>query len=325
LSPLNLQVYRRKTAGSSAGDPSIDPANWQRAFNEAFSAVDVLTISADLALTAVIRNVLRVASTVKNSSIKLPSANSLSNTNGTYLIKNTGALPLPVRDNAGTLLAVLPGGGASGIFACEDFSTAAGTWLVIAPENMAAIATGAATVWALASCSWCYISSIPGAADKALVAWISGGAMYAAIATRSGSGAVSIGTAANIGNCDSLPGAMCVAMSSAAAFATLPYNAATSQTLVALTLNTANNTVAVASTKVISGTYGLPVTWVDPQPQVLDATRAAWIYGIGNNATMILLVAQHNGGAAPTFSKPISVGWRGRSPRRVSATWVTET
>jgi hypothetical protein len=193
LSPLNLQVYRRKTAGSSAGDPSIDPANWQRAFNEAFSAVDVLTISADLALTAVIRNVLRVASTVKNSSIKLPSANSLSNTNGTYLIKNTGALPLPVRDNAGTLLAVLPGGGASGIFACEDFSTAAGTWLVIAPENMAAIATGAATVWALASCSWCYISSIPGAADKALVAWISGGAMYAAIATRSGSGAVSIG------------------------------------------------------------------------------------------------------------------------------------
>ncbi|MRW86776.1 hypothetical protein GJ698_22145 [Pseudoduganella sp. FT26W] len=301
IAPANLQVYRRKSAGVSVADPSTDPNNWQRAINDPFGAVDALNITGDTALTLNSRNVLRVAATIKNTSLRLPVATSINNANGTYLIKNIGAYPLALRDSAGTLLAVLPGGGASGIFACEDFSTVAGTWLVMVPENIGAIATGAATFWATAVCNWISVSAIPGVADKALIAWCAGGNMYAAIASRSGATMVSVGAPVTLGagNASTNNGSMCVAMSATAAFVASPNPATAAYGLYALSLNVVTNTVTVGYS--LANAYGaVPTAFIDPQPQVLDATRAAWLVAFSN--TVYLMLAQHNGSAVPAFS-----------------------
>jgi hypothetical protein len=301
ISLQNFVVYRRKSAGSSATDPAADAANWQRALAEPFGAVDALSITGDTALTLTARNVLRVSSTMKNSSLRLPAANTIVNGNGTYMVKNVGAFALPVRDSSGVLLAVLPGGGGCGVFACEDFSTASGLWLVIAPENIGSIATGGATIWATSACIWIGVSAIPGAIDKALICWAGGGYMYAAIATRSAAGSVSIGGVATIGACDLASGAMCIALSSTAGFVTLPYSAGPSHTLYALALNVATNAVSTAGSKALYGNYGLPNGAFDPQVQAIDAARAAWVYS--SSTALALIVAQHNGAAAPTFSE----------------------
>lgn len=300
ISLQNFVVYRRKSAGSSATDPANDPTNWQRALAEPFGAVDVLSITGDTALTLTARNVLRVSSTVKNASLRLPAANTIANGNGTYMVKNVGGYPLPVRDSSGVLLAVLPGGGGSGIFACEDFSTAAGLWLVISPENIGSIATGGATIWATSACIWIGVSAIPGATDKALICWAGGGYMYAAIATRSAVGSVSIGAVATIGACDRAAGAMCVALSSAAGFVSAPYSAGPSHILYALTLNVATNTVVGGAAKDLYGSSTIPDGTFDPQVQVIDTTRAAWIFSW--STAMVMVVAQHNGASVPTFT-----------------------
>lgn len=255
-----------------------------------FDAIEVLNISADTSLTAASKNVVRVASTVRGSSVKLPAGTALSGVTGMYVVKNIGDFALPVRDQDGTLLSILPKG-ATGIYTLEDASTSAGVWGVIAPESRPAQAFAAATVEA-ATTNWLGVSEIPGVANKALLAWITGSSMKVAIATRSAStGAVTVGTPLTlITGLTHLQSGMIKALTATTALAA-GYNGATA--VYSLTLNTSTDTVTTTG-NVSFGASSYQYRF--EHVQQLDSTRVAWL--VNSSSTHYLNIATY--AATPT-------------------------
>lgn len=293
ISLVNLQTYRRKVAGVNATDPANDPTNWSPVLASAFSVIEVLSISANTSLTLASKNVVRVASTVRAASVLLPSGTSIAGQNGMYIVKNIGDFALPVRDQDGNLLSILPKG-ATGIYTLEDASSSAGGWGVIAPESRPAMAYAVATVEA-AAMSWAGISDIPGVANKALLAWITGTSLKVAIATRNATtGAVTVGTPLTLTSAISQANmGMVKALSSTTALAAGSPGA---NTVYSLTLNTGTDTVTTTG----NASSGTPPTQARYEHvQQLDATRVAWLTMAAS--TLYLNIATY--AATPTLAQ----------------------
>lgn len=279
----------------STVDPYNDPTNWTPAVPSPFSQVEVLSIAANTSLSAASKNVVRVAATVRGASLLLPDGTTLSGRNGIYSGKNVGALALPLRDQSGALLAVVPAG-ASFIATLEDGSTSAGVWGVICPETKPAFATGAAQVVA-SVVTWVGISAIPGVANKAVLAYVSGSQMTVRIATLNSDGTVSLGTALNLtGAANGGAGEMICCCDSTKAIASCGSNAANGL-MWSLTLDTGANTItSSASASLANGVN----TYVESSPFALDTTRVAWQAHNTTFGTAYIVVATHGGAGAPT-------------------------
>lgn len=258
-----------------------------------FASIEVLSISANTSLTNTSKNVVRVNSTVRASSVLLPSGTSLVGKNGVFIVKNIGDFALPVRDQSGDLLSILPKG-ATGIYTLEDGSTSAGIWGVVAPESRPAMAYAAAVVEASGS-SWQGISDIPGVTNKALTAWISGTNLKVAIATRNPStGAMTIGTPLTVTNAINQSSlGMVKALSSTTA---LVAGVTGANAVYSLTLNTSTDTVTTTG-NASTGTNGTIGKY--EHAQQLDATRVAWLST--NSSALFLNIASY--AATPTIGQ----------------------
>lgn len=122
-SPLDLQTYRRTTAGAGTTDPSQDPINWRR-INHFGQGAD--HAAGSVTLTANSPYYHAVTATAYGQSITLPDARYC--VDGlVFTLFNTGAIEMMVVDGAGTLLGFIHAGERATL-ALTDTSTAAGAW-----------------------------------------------------------------------------------------------------------------------------------------------------------------------------------------------------
>lgn len=127
-SPTDLLSYRRKVAGVSATDPSLDAVNWAPLAAGAAGAADVaLAAGAQLVLTSASDVVQRVTATGLGASIKLPDATGLAKGPDKAVVVNAGAYPLGVLDGADQIIGQILGGDTVR-FHLSSVATAAGAW-----------------------------------------------------------------------------------------------------------------------------------------------------------------------------------------------------
>jgi len=299
-SPTDSQTYRTKVAlNPSTVDPAADAGtsgNWTLLGAQAFGSIEVFNISADTSLTSSSKNVVRVASTVRGASLLLPAGTAIAGRTGAYPIKNVGNFAIPLRDQSGTLLALLPGAGSSCWAVCEDTSTTAGQWFVMCPESKPAQAFSAATCEAVTT-SWLTASSIPGTTNKALVAWNNNGLIRAAIATRNPTtNAVTIGAIVTVYTSNDTTIAMVHALTSTTALAAAVQNASDYR-VISLTLDTTTNVITVGGNATL--TAG-PTQAMFENVQQLDATRIAWLTSVSASTTYLNIATY---AATPTFTQ----------------------
>lgn len=272
-----LEIYAETTTQARVsiwkadGTPVVSTA--------AFNNIEVLNISANTSLTSTSKNVVRVTSTVRGASVLLPSGTSLAGLTGMFVVKNIGDFTLPVRDQDGNLLSLLPKG-ATGNYTLEDVSTVAGVWAVIAPESRPAQAFAAATVEAVTAVR-CSVSEIPGIPNKALIAWATSTVLKVAIATRNPTtNVVTVGAALTITSSlasSTAPGLALKALTSTTGMVAGPVGS--TMQVWSLSLNTGTDTVTTTG----NATFGtLSTVQIADAVQQLDATRMAWLTADGS-------------------------------------------
>lgn len=126
ISPLNVaQAYRRRTAGISATDPSLDPVNW--------APVQIgLTTTSTLTDTTVLNagtiGYHLLAMTAVGKSVTLPPASSVATGGPRVVLDNTaGDYPVGILDGAGNCLGQVIEGELVTYFLADN-STSAGVW-----------------------------------------------------------------------------------------------------------------------------------------------------------------------------------------------------
>lgn len=130
FSLVNFQNYRRKTMGAGTTDPSLDAANWERLVvgDPILTPKSSLTqaITTDLTLTSASPQALRLSTSVTGVCLRLPNATTLA-VGTQYVVQNTGAQPIGLRNAALVLVGVVEGAGLATLV-LTDNSTNAGGW-----------------------------------------------------------------------------------------------------------------------------------------------------------------------------------------------------
>lgn len=291
-SPTNYQAYRSKTVMSpSTVDPAADSPNWAIQGVQPFGANQSVSISADTSLSATLGNVVKVTSTVKGSSILLPAGTALATLNVMFAVKNVGNFALPVRDASGALLSVLPTG-ASGIYYCEDTSTTAGVWGVIAPQSKVGIVTGVAQINATALAVNLQVSAIPGVTGKALISYFQSGTIRLHIATLNTNGTISLGTGVSF-SAGATHACTAIALTSTTGLAAAG-GPSSNYLVYSLALNTTTNVITLGSSVAAPG-VAVPTNYVNATPVQVDSDTASWLVIVGS--TMYIVTASYTGGA----------------------------
>ena len=126
-SPINFQVYRRKTNGGGTTDPSLDSTNWTKALlSGGISDVTTATTATTLASTPTL---LKITPANYGVAVTLPDAITCSLGGPLHIIDNKGAYPVRVLDSSGTLLGFISAGVVSHV-SLIDKSTAVGVWTI---------------------------------------------------------------------------------------------------------------------------------------------------------------------------------------------------
>lgn len=296
-SPSDGAVYRARVAMTpTTADPATDSSNtyWQPLARLAFDRLGALTISADTSLTSISQNVLTISSSVRGASLFMPNAITLAGRNAVTFGKNIGNFVLPIRDQSGALLAVVPKG-ATFILVCCDNSTSAGQWEVTCPETRVGqiLSTAVCDTIAVTAMGAC---NIPGVANKGIVHWAGGGTLKMAIASvNPTTKAVTLGAVVSTGVAVSLnaPGNVVVCACSPTAAIVSQIDGSNQRRSRSLTLDTVANTISMSAEVVTSA--GIAASGPS-HPQVLDANRVAWF-----NSGYIW-IAYHGGGNAPSLT-----------------------
>jgi hypothetical protein len=125
ISAVNFLTYRRKTAGTSATDPSADSANWALAFS--FIGQGGASITGTTTLLASSAAAMSINMPNPGEYIVLPNATTLVTGALLFSLNNIGLYDVGVRDSTGTTLGwIRPGSNA--IIGLTSNATAAGTW-----------------------------------------------------------------------------------------------------------------------------------------------------------------------------------------------------
>lgn len=126
-SPIDFLMYRRKTNGAGATDPSLDTTNWALQTKTVPGGSDTSSNADDIALTSTSGRLQIIGMTAANKKVTLPSANTLEKGVPLFVLKNSGNYRFSVHKNGGVFICYInPGQVVS--FGCSDISTAAGVW-----------------------------------------------------------------------------------------------------------------------------------------------------------------------------------------------------
>lgn len=132
-SPINLQTYRRKTAGAGTTDPSLDGTNWQQ-INGSFG-LGGTALTGSVTLTVSSAAAMSVTPATPGLFATLPVATTVSRATAPFAIYNNGNFDYGVKNSAGTHLGwVRPRTGA--VIGLADNTTAAGTWATFGLEKL---------------------------------------------------------------------------------------------------------------------------------------------------------------------------------------------
>lgn len=132
-SPLDFATYRRRTAGASATDPSLDPTGW--APSVPIPGAGGTTGTGNTALTVTSDGAISVAPATPGLYVTLPVATTCREGGMLYSIYNAGDYDYGVKDSAGTQLGwVRPRTGA--MIGLADNTTAAGVWAYYGLEKL---------------------------------------------------------------------------------------------------------------------------------------------------------------------------------------------
>lgn len=136
-SPIDYYTYRRKTAGTSATDPSADPTNWT--LTTKMPGVGGTGSASSITLTVSSEGVQTITPTAYGQYIKLPTALNFFKSAAPFHLKNASEYPVKILNNSGTLLGFIPAF-SSVIVGISDNTTAAGVWSLQGAEPIAVTA-----------------------------------------------------------------------------------------------------------------------------------------------------------------------------------------
>lgn len=132
-SPLDFATYRRRTAGASATDPSLDPTGW--APSVPIPGAGGTTGTGNITLTTASAGAMTVTPATPGLYVTLPVATTCSESAMMFSVYNAGDYDYGVKDSAGTVLGwVLPRTGA--MIGLADNGTAAGVWAYYGLEKL---------------------------------------------------------------------------------------------------------------------------------------------------------------------------------------------
>jgi len=132
-SPLDFATYRRRTAGASATDPSLDPTGW--APSVPIPGAGGTTGTGNITLTTASAGAMTVTPATPGLYVTLPVATTCREGSMLYSIYNAGDYDYGVKDSSGTQLGwVRPHTGA--MIGLADNSTAAGVWAYYGLEKL---------------------------------------------------------------------------------------------------------------------------------------------------------------------------------------------
>lgn len=148
-SPIDFATYRRRTAGASATDPSLDPTGW--APSVPIPGAGGTTGTGNITLTTASAGAMAVTPATHGLYVTLPVATTCSESAMMFSVYNAGDYDYGVKDSAGTVLGwVRPRTGA--IIGLADNSTAAGVWAYYGLEKLGITASyGNPTITAISS------------------------------------------------------------------------------------------------------------------------------------------------------------------------------
>lgn len=181
FSAVNYKTYRRKAAGTSATDPSIDTANWTTPIPSATRSGVTTTnpMAANIVLTAQSSLWQVVFPNAHGLKITLPAAIEFAEA-GTVVavIQNDNHLyPVSVADSSGVIVGwVMPGRRIA--FAPKDISTAAGVWItagVDSAENGGFFMSPRMSNFAMQGSQFNNLCAIQVNDKYSLIFWIDGG------------------------------------------------------------------------------------------------------------------------------------------------------
>ena len=135
-SPINLQTYRRISAGAGTIDPSLDATNWALALDAGIGNVVTATGMTTLTNTPTL---LQITPASYGVTVTLPAANACKLGGPLHIIDNRGAYPVRVCNASGVLKGFIFAGVVSHV-SLSDNSTTAGVWAIENSELVGASA-----------------------------------------------------------------------------------------------------------------------------------------------------------------------------------------
>jgi hypothetical protein len=125
ISNVNFLAYRRKSAGTSATDPSLDPTNWAATSSSANGGT---LITGSVTLTSASAGAMSISPSSYGQGMTLPDATTCLKSSELFSAINTSDYDYFINDSTGTRLGFIR---AKGFFAIglADNATAAGKWV----------------------------------------------------------------------------------------------------------------------------------------------------------------------------------------------------
>jgi len=274
-SPIDFKPYRRIIAGAGITDPSADATNWFSLSPSGAGGATETSSAIDITLTSASDRVQAVAMTTTGKSVNLPDATTLTTGGALFVIKNTGAITLSVRNSAGDLLAPLASGQIVALYLSNN-STAEGTWAVGNESTASFIAgIGSGEILTVNAATSTYISVTALSSTQAIVSY-KGVSNYLNVCTLNVSGTTLTAGAVLAINAASTQPTSVTKLSSTQALVT--YAEAATYYLNACTLNVSGTTItagAILVANATSSSAGLAVA-------ALSSTQAVVAYRSGD-------------------------------------------